>query len=160
VRNFVRAAPKLLRPTIGPLKEARMNVHTSTQITHRTEGSSSSPQLSEAQRFVENTPLRVIFGIPEEALDAVMATAYQLYDGGRHAEVEVLCRGLIAADHSYWWSYSLYAATLRRLGKLEEALAQLEIGLRYEPDEPKLLSMGSELRDALAERDRAARVAA
>ena len=29
----------------------------------------------------------------------------------------MLCRGLIAADHTYWWSYSLYAATLRRLGK-------------------------------------------
>ena len=90
--------------------------------------------------------MRSIFGIPEEALDAVMATAYQLYQAGRYPEVEVLCRGLIASDHKYWWSYSLYAATLRRLGRLREAVEQLEKGLVYEPDEPKLLLMRSELR--------------
>ena len=92
-----------------------------------------------ARKFLEETTMRSLFGIPEEALDAVMATAYQLYQAGRYPEVEVLCRGLIAADHKYWWSYSLYAATLRRLGRLREALEQLEKGLVYEPDEPKLL---------------------
>ena len=79
-----------------------------------------------------------------------MATAYQLYQAGRFPEVEVLCRGLIAADHKYWWSYSLYAATLRRLGRLREAVEQLDAGLVYEPDEPKLLLMRSELRAAIA----------
>ena len=102
-----------------------------------------------ARKFLEENTMRDIFGIPEEALDAVMATAYQLYQAGRYPEVEVLCRGLIAADHKYWWSYSLYAATLRRLGKLDEALAALEQGLVYEPDAPKLLFMRSELRDAV-----------
>ena len=73
------------------------------------------PQLSAlARKFLEENTMRSIFGIPEEALDAVMATAYQLYQAGRYPEVEILCRGLIAADHKYWWSYSLYAATLRR----------------------------------------------
>jgi tetratricopeptide (TPR) repeat protein len=103
--------------------------------------------------------MRSIFGIPEEALDAVMATAYQLYQAGRYAEVEVLCRGLIAADHKYWWSYSLYAATLRRLGRLREAVEQLDQGLRYEPDEAKLLVMRSELRAAIAREESAAREA-
>jgi predicted Zn-dependent protease len=103
-----------------------------------------------ARKFLEDHTMREIFGIPEEALDAVMATAYQLYQAGRYLEVEVLCRGLIAADHRYWWSYSLYAATLRRLGRLCEAVEQLERGLVYEPDEPKLLIMRSELREAIA----------
>ena len=87
-----------------------------------------------ARKFLEENTMREIFGIPEAALDAVMATAYQLYQAGRYPEVEVLCRVLIAADHKYWWSYSLYAAALRRLGRLREALAQLDTGLAYEPD--------------------------
>jgi len=103
-----------------------------------------------ARKFLEENTMRDIFGIPEEALDAVMATAYQLYQAARSPEVEVLCRGLIAADHKYWWSYSLYAATLRRLGRLREAVEQLDRGLTYEPDEPKLLLMRSELRAAIA----------
>jgi hypothetical protein len=103
-----------------------------------------------ARKFLEENTMRDIFGIPEDALDAVMATAYQLYQAGRYLEVEVLCRGLIAADHRYWWSYSLYAAALRRLGRLQDAVAQLERGLVYEPDEPKLLLMRSELRAEIA----------
>jgi tetratricopeptide (TPR) repeat protein len=103
-----------------------------------------------ARKFLEETTMKSIFGIPDEALDAIMALAYQLYQVGRYSEVEVLCRGLIAADHRYWWSYSLYAATLRRLGKLEEAIAALDKGLVYEPNEPKLLFMRNEIREALA----------
>jgi len=103
-----------------------------------------------ARQFLEDTTMRSIFGIPEEALDAVMATAYQLYQAGRYPEVEVLCRGLIAADHRYWWSYSLYAGTLRRLGRLREAVEQLERGLVYEPGEAKLLVMRDELREEMA----------
>ena len=109
------------------------------------------PKLSpKAHKFLEETTMKSIFGIPDEALDAVMALAYQLYQVGRYPEVEVLCRGLIAADHKYWWSYSLYAATLRRLGKLEEALDAVGKGLLYEPSEPKLLFMRSEIGEALA----------
>ena len=111
----------------------------------------SAQQMSpNGRKFLEENTMRSIFGIPEEALDAVMATAYQLYQAGRFPEVEVLCRGLIAADHKYWWSYSLYAATLRRLGRLREAVEQLEMGLAYEPDQPKLLLMRSELRAEIA----------
>ena len=94
--------------------------------------------------------MKSLLGISDEALDGIMALAYQLYQVGRYADAEVLCRGLIATDHKYWWSYSLYAATLRRLGRLSEALAQLEKGLAYEPNEPKLLFMRSEIGEALA----------
>ena len=83
-----------------------------------------------ARKFLEENTMRSLLGIPEEALDAVMATAYQLYQAGRLPEVEVLCRGLIAADHKYWWSYSLYAATLRRLGRLRRALDAARAGAR------------------------------
>ncbi len=106
-----------------------------------------------ARKFLEETTMKSLFGIQDDELDAIMALAYQLYRVGRYQEVAVLCRGLIAADHKYWWSYSLYAATLRRLGQLRQALVELDKGLRYEPDEPKLLFMRSEIREALARQD-------
>jgi tetratricopeptide (TPR) repeat protein len=108
----------------------------------------NSPQ-DLAQQFLNQTTMRDLLQIPDEALDHVMATAYQLYQVGRHQEVEILCKGLIAADHKYWWSYSLYAAALRRLGRLEEALQQLDRGLIFEPGESKLLLMRGEVLAAL-----------
>jgi len=107
------------------------------------------------RRFLEENTMRALFGIPEEALDAVMATAYQLYQAGRYLEVEVLCRGLIAADHTYWWSYSLYAAALRRLGRLREAVELLDRGLVYEPGAAKLIAMRAELYAAIADEEAA-----
>jgi tetratricopeptide (TPR) repeat protein len=106
-----------------------------------------------ARKFLDETTMKSLLGIPDEALDAIMAVAYQLYQAGRYPEVDVLCRGLVAADHKYWWSYSLHAATLRRLGRLREALAEVDKGLVYEPGQAKLLSMQSELRAALARGD-------
>jgi hypothetical protein len=112
---------------------------------------SSSEELTpNARKFLDATPMKALIGIPDEALDAVMAVAYQLYQAGRFAEVEVLCRGLTAADHTYWWSYSLHAATLRRVGKLPEALAEVERGLVYEPRNEKLLLMRSEIIETIA----------
>ena len=115
------------------------------------------PRLSApARKFLEENTMRSIFRIPEDVLDALMATAYQLYQAGRYLEVEVMCRGLLAADHKYWWSYSLYAATLRKLGRLREAVELVDKGLAYEPDEPKLLLMRSELREEIAREANAA----
>jgi len=105
---------------------------------------------SVAESFLATTPMKSILGIDQHALDQVMATAYLLYQAGRHEQVDVLCRGLIAADHTYWWSYSLHAAALRRLGRLAEAIAQLDNGLAHEPGEPKLLAMRAETVAALA----------
>lgn len=102
-----------------------------------------------ARSFLRDKTMKSLLGIPDEALDAVMALAFQLYQARRYREVEVLCRGLIAADQTYWWSYSLYAAALRRLGKLADALAQVERGLAYEPKAPRLLAMRAEIRAAL-----------
>jgi hypothetical protein len=109
-----------------------------------------------ARRFLEETTMKSLLGIPDEALDAIMAVAYQLYQAGSYPEVDVLCRGLIAADHKYWWSYSLHAATLRRLGRFAEALAEVEKGLVYEPAAPRLVAMQQELREAIARASRGA----
>lgn len=103
-----------------------------------------------ARKFVEENTMKALFQIPDEALDTVMAVAFQLYQSGRYLEAEVLCRGLIATDHKYWWSYSLHAATLRRLGRVSDALDALQAGLVYEPRQAKLLYMQRELRECLA----------
>ena len=104
-----------------------------------------------APDFLETTTMKDLLGIPEEALDQVMATAYQLYTSGYYDHAATLCRGLIAADHTYWWSYSLYAAVLRRLGRVQEALEQIDRGLVYEPGESKLLLMRGEILSALGQ---------
>ena len=102
--------------------------------------------------------MQFLLGIPDEALDAVMAAAFQLYQAGRYTETEVLCRGLIAADHKYWWSYSLYAATLAPARPLHRsARPSSRRALVYEPDEPKLLYMRSELREVIARDEDVAR---
>jgi hypothetical protein len=99
--------------------------------------------------FLRRTTMQSILGLDQAALDQVMATAYLLYQAGRYAEVDVLCRGLIAADHTYWWSYSLHAAALRRMGRLAEALEQIDLGLAFEPQEKKLQLMRGEILAAL-----------
>ena len=40
-----------------------------------------------ARQFLEETTMKSLFGIPDEALDAIMALAYQLYQVGRYADV-------------------------------------------------------------------------
>ncbi len=103
-----------------------------------------------ARQYLERMPMRAVLGIPTETLDQGMAIAYLLYRAGRYDDTETLCRGLLAADHRYWWAYSLYAATLAKLGRPDEALVQVECGLRYEPGQPKLVAMRAELVATLA----------
>lgn len=106
-------------------------------------------QPSAVDRFVAQTTMRSILDLDQSHLDQIMATAYLLYQAGRYREVDVLCKGLIAADHTYWWSYSLHAAALRRLGRLTEALQQVDNGLLHEPAESKLLLMRGEILAAI-----------
>ena len=100
--------------------------------------------------FAVTTPLRVPLEIPDDALDQAMGIAFQLYKGGRYAEAEIVCRGLLACDHLYWWPHSLLAAILRRIGRSAEALEAVERGLQFEPGQPKLLLMRAELTATLA----------
>jgi tetratricopeptide (TPR) repeat protein len=109
-----------------------------------------------AEQFIRNTTMRSILEIDQQPLDHIMATAFLLYQAGRYREVDVLCRGLIATDHTYWWSYSLHAAALRRLGRLDEALEQVDSGLMFDATEPKLLLMRGEILAAIGRwKDRA-----
>jgi predicted Zn-dependent protease len=95
--------------------------------------------------FVDKTTLRDVLDISDAAMDHAMGMAYQLYLAGRFAEAQTICTGLIACDHRYWWSYSLHASVLRRLGRADDALRAVEKGLQYEPHQPKLLLMRAEL---------------
>lgn len=105
---------------------------------------------SEPADFFDANPLKSLLGIPEDALDQAMGIAFQLYNAGRYTEAEIVCRGLLASDHRYWWPHSLLAAVLRRTGRYAEALGAVERGLRHEPYQPKLLLMRAELNAALS----------
>ena len=94
---------------------------------------------------LDTTTLKQILNISDDVMDHAMGIAYQLYRAGRFAEADTVCKGLIACDHRYWWSYSLHASVLRRLGRDEQALAQVDQGLKYEPQQPKLLLLRAEL---------------
>ena len=98
---------------------------------------------------LSSTPLKQAFGLSTETLDHAMATAYQLYQSHRFSEAEILCRGLLAADPGYWWCYSLYAAILRRQGRLRQAITLLDRGLAHEPAQAKLLAMRAETQAAI-----------
>jgi predicted Zn-dependent protease len=98
-----------------------------------------------SQHYLEHTTLKEILGIPDGAMDQAMGIAYQLYLTGRFSEAETVCKGLIACDHRYWWTHSLHASVLRRLGRTPEALAAVDEGLKHEPRQPKLSVMRAEL---------------
>ena len=95
--------------------------------------------------FLAKHPLNTLVAFPQEYLDEAMALAYQSFQAGRYEDTVTLCKGLIAIDNSYWWSYSLYAGALARLGKVREALVQINLGLAHEPDQPKLMAMKREI---------------
>jgi predicted Zn-dependent protease len=115
-----------------------------TSETNRSQPSKSGTD------FVDSTSLKQILNISDAVMDQAMGIAYQLYITGRFAQAEVVCKGLIACDHRYWWSHSLHASILRRLDRTAEALAAVEEGLKYEPGQAKLTLMRAELQIILA----------
>lgn len=98
-----------------------------------------------ARDFPDCTALRGLLGIPDDYFDHAMALAYRFHCAERHHDAEVMCRGLLAADPRNWWVSSLYAVTLLKLGRTAQARDQVESGLRYHPDHPKLVAMRDEL---------------
>jgi len=78
--------------------------------------------------------------LSSDVLDHTLAFAYDYLAARRYDDAARLCRSILVADPHYWWCYSLYAAVLRKQGKLREALAMINQSLRYEPSDPKLLS--------------------
>jgi predicted Zn-dependent protease len=106
--------------------------------------------MSSLENILEALPLKVVLGLDRDQLEATRQLAYNFYLGGQFTDAEVLCRGLIAADHEDTWAYSLYAAVLRRQGRLVEALATLDAGLGHDAANPKLTAMRAETAEALA----------
>jgi Flp pilus assembly protein TadD len=95
--------------------------------------------------FLQRTPIRELLDVPPGVIDQARRIAHQLYRAGRFAEADIVCRGLIACDHQVGWTYSLHAAVLRKLGRLEQAMAQIQRGLAHEPEHVKLRAMRDEL---------------
>jgi hypothetical protein len=100
--------------------------------------------------FLDRTPLHLLLDLPPGLLHQARAMAYACHRGQRHAQAEALCDGLLALDHRCPWTHGLYAATLRDLGRSEEALAMVERGLRYHPAHTTLQALQAELTDLLA----------
>ena len=85
--------------------------------------------------------------IPPEVLDICRTTGYELYRARNYPQAEIVCRGLVTADHLNWYHHSLLAAALQKMGRFSEALSQVEEGLRSLPGNPRLLA----LRTAIAQ---------
>ena len=105
---------------------------------------------TDPNEFLAQNPLRTLVAFPQEYIDEAMAMAFQSFQAGRYDDTVTLCKGLIAIDNSYWWSYSLYAGALIKLGKIREALVQINLGLSHEPGQPKLMAMKREILTAAA----------
>jgi len=105
---------------------------------------------TEAAAFLEQVTDRELLAIRPAIIDQARQIAHQLYRAGRLLEADVVCRGLIACDHRCAWTYSLHAAVLRRGGHLQQAVAQVQRGLAYEPGHVKLRAMQAELMAAVA----------
>jgi thioredoxin-like negative regulator of GroEL len=91
--------------------------------------------------FLARTPLHAVLALPHSVVEQAMSAAYGCYCSGRYDDAEVLCKGILAVDPTGWWPYSLYAATLRALGRPREALAVIHAGLQRAPGQAKLLAM-------------------
>lgn len=109
-----------------------------------------SPMLDEPVCALDRMRLQSVVPIPADVMDQAMVIAYRLYQEGAYVDADLMCRGLLAADPTCWWSYSLWAATLQKLGRMREAIEVTSLGLRHEPGQPKLVALLAELKTRVA----------
>lgn len=114
-------------------------------LPHPQSPASAPPVAPLVDAFLDEAPMRQLLPIPPRALAEVMTVAHRCYQAGALADAEVLCKGLVAADHRQWWPRALYAAVLVKLGRPREALIQLDQGLRHHPEQPRLLAIKKEI---------------
>ena len=81
-----------------------------------------------------------------EEIDTCRTTGYELYKAGNYLQAELVCRGLVDTDPTDWYHHCLLAATLQKMGRFAEAIAQLDWGLHLLPNHFRLLA----LRNAIA----------
>ena len=94
-----------------------------------------------AQTFVDKTPLASLMETDPVLLDLAAVTAFQYLQNGRAQQAEVISRGLVAANHRFWYYRTLLGFALQRLGRIAEAIQQTDEGLEYQPGQPDLLAL-------------------
>lgn len=76
-----------------------------------------------------------------EAQDECRAMAYDLYTAGNYPQAEMVSRDLLASDPTHWYHHCLLAASLEKMGRFTESLAQLQVALRHLPGHRRLLAL-------------------
>ena len=102
------------------------------------------------RKFVTETPLATLLPISAGLLDACTQKAYALCATQAYAQAEVISRGLVAAEPSNWYYRTLLAVCLHKLQRRHEAMQVVEVGLRYQPAHPELLSLRAALTPQMA----------
>jgi predicted Zn-dependent protease len=78
-------------------------------------------------------------------LDEARKHAYGMYQAQRWNELEILARGILAADPDDAWTISLRASMLQKQGKVEEALALMERAHALAPTNGHIARMREDL---------------
>lgn len=73
------------------------------------------------------------------------ATAYELYQSEKFKDLEVVLKGLLAADARDAWALSLYGSMLRKQNRFQEAAVLLETALALEPTNTNIRKLRDEL---------------
>jgi Flp pilus assembly protein TadD len=94
-----------------------------------------------AQTFIDETTLSSLISIDPALLYQAAVTSYECLQNGQLHEAEVISRGLVAANHRFWYYRTLLAVSLQRLGRVAEAIDQTNEGLKYQPGHPDLLAL-------------------
>jgi predicted Zn-dependent protease len=101
--------------------------------------------------------LRTLFNLSGEFLQACSSKAYDYYKEKRYVEAELVSRWLVATDHRNWFYRTLVAACLQKQGRVPDAIAEVDEGLKFEPGHADLLALKAVLLELPAARDRAAK---
>jgi hypothetical protein len=99
------------------------------------------PSMNTAEQFLDRTTLTMLLDIDPDTLDVARRMAFDLVGNGAFDKAEVISRGLVAADHRFWYYRTLLAVSLQKLGRVGEAIDQVNEGLKYEPGHPELSAL-------------------
>jgi hypothetical protein len=100
-----------------------------------------------AQTFVDETTLASLMDTDPAVYEFATITAFECLRNGQSHQAEVISRGLVAADHRFWYYRTLLGFALQRLGRVGEAIEQMDLGLKYNPGHSDLLALKAVLVD-------------
>ncbi|HEY0712833.1 MAG TPA: tetratricopeptide repeat protein [Polyangia bacterium] len=75
--------------------------------------------------------------------------ATDLFEAGKYGDVEVIVKGLLAADRKDVRALELYVALLRREGRLRDAVTLLEEAQAWQPSNARVPKLLGDLRAML-----------